>query len=648
MPIKKDLSAINHNSYRPEIDGLRAIAVLLVVLFHAFPNKLTGGFVGVDVFFVISGYLITSIILKEIESNKFTIIGFYKKRINRIYPALIFVLLISIVVSKVILFKAEIEDFNLSVFFSTIFLANIFFSRTLNYFDNTADDHPLLHLWSLGVEEQFYILWPLLLIFIAPRKFAFSIKVISYILAFSFVLNVYFVSKYQSDVFYLPFTRLWELGFGSLCAFASLNGIKNRLNPKFSLLSTADLFVLFGLLIIISSAITIKTTNAFPGWFALFPVVGSGLVLVYGKFSRFASTVLANKVLVFLGLISYPLYLWHWPILAFGHIHFGYLMDKNIKLILLLVSLLLATITYYFIENPIRYKINNSRKSAYLFLALLCLGLYSLYSYNSLKISNKTQNDTFVSDYKDYVALNQWTVKNRTYCGYIDYKGVFVENLPKECVQVNLKKSIMLWGDSHAFQLYYGLNEQLGYRFQLNQLTSSGCRPFIGISQNGDSINCQRSNEYAISKIKQAKPDTIIIAQKDMHDKTDWSQLSGQLKKIGVKRVILVGPVPQWNQNLYRYIAKNYNDISLAPQFINSKVQNKDIIQLDKYLKNKYKNDASIEYISLIDLLCTESQGCMAFIKGSDGEELTTFDYGHLGLKTSSFVSKFIADIVSK
>jgi peptidoglycan/LPS O-acetylase OafA/YrhL len=646
--LNKLFSTVQGNTfYRPDIDGLRAIAVLLVVLFHAFPNKLTGGFVGVDIFFVISGYLISSIILKEIAGNKFTILGFYKKRINRIYPALIFVLAISIVISKAVLFKAEMADFNLSVFFSTIFLANIFFLNTLNYFDNSAENHPLLHLWSLGVEEQFYIFWPLLLILIARKKTLFSINIVFGLLLVSFVLNVFFISKYQSNVFYLPFTRLWELGFGSLCAFVTRAGFQNHVKQRFKFISDADLIVGIGLLLILLGELIVKPSSLFPGWYALLPVLGSGLLLVYGDKSKFASLLLANKLFVFIGLISYPLYLWHWPILSFGHIHFGYLMVGSTKVVLVALSFVLATITYFLVEQPLRFKINHRFKSAILFGSLIIIGLYSLINYQAIVTSKQTVIDQFVSFNKDYVAINDYVAKNRLHCGFIDQKGAFSENLPSDCLVLNEKKAVLIWGDSHGYQLFYGLNRHLDETYQLNQLTSSGCHPYIGANQPNASPNCLLANKRSLQLIESSKPNTVIIAQKDEHDLTDWTLVSKELMARGVKHVVLLGPVPQWNQYLYRYLAKSFTNLENMPNSLSGSIQNKQIIALDKSLKAKYGHADSLQYISMIDLLCAQNRECLTFVEDEQNhKELVTFDYGHLGLKASDKVGKSISSLI--
>ncbi|MFD1121331.1 acyltransferase family protein [Methylophilus flavus] len=633
--------------YRPEIDGLRAIAVMLVVLFHAFPTRIAGGFIGVDIFFVISGYLISNIILNEISKGNFTILGFYKKRINRIYPALAFVLLTCVLVSKFLLFKAEIAEFDLSVFFSTIFSANLYFLKTLNYFDNSAENHPLLHLWSLGVEEQFYIFWPFLLLYAAKKTNSFAIKAITLVLAVSFLLNILFVAQYQSNVFYLPFTRFWELGFGSLCALVTRTNIHKYPIKIFNCKVNSDFLTMLGLLFIIVCELLIQPTSLFPGWFAVLPVLGSGLILTYGESSNFAKKILANRLFVFVGLISYPLYLWHWPILSFSHIYLGYLMVGYVKVFLVFLSFLFAIVTYYLIEIPLRYKITHNLKPLFLFILLLLIGFYSLVSYQNISSSKLTEYDEFVSFYKGYVGNTDYVNKNRVYCSYIDQNGSFEENIPSSCIIKDAKNLIVLWGDSHAYQLFSGLEKNLDSKFSLSQLTSSGCHPSIKLQGSSNSINCNKANEKALDVIRASKPGIVVLAQRDSHDSTDWNSLAVELKNLGVKRVILLGPVPQWNQYLYRFLAKNYTTLNDIPPYIGGKVLNQAILELDISLKKKYSQSTALEYISLVDLFCEPKLGCLSFVKDSS-VELTTFDYGHLGLSASEMVAKKITQSIDK
>lgn len=635
------------SSYRPHIDGLRAIAVMLVILFHAFPNRIAGGFIGVDIFFVISGYLISGIILKEIETGKFTIIGFYKKRINRIFPALLIVLLLCLAFSKVLMFKTEAAEFNLSVFFSTTFLANIFFLNTLDYFDNTAEDHPLLHFWSLGVEEQFYIFWPLLLLFVTQKKNVTALRIIIILLAVSFLLNISLISKYPSHVFYSPMTRLWELGFGSFCAYHASLVERNKLKESFSFIYRNEFLVAMGLLLILYCELIVTTTSEFPGWYAVLPVVGSGLILLYGDKSKLAGVILANPILVFIGLISYPLYLWHWPLLSFSHIYLGYLVTSYFKLTLIFASVLLAILTYYLIEVPVRFNIKHSLKPWVLLACLFIIGAYSLLNYQYIVKSGLTESDNFVNSYKHYVANTEFVKKNRVDCGYINTNGTLRETLPADCIN-QAPISVLLWGDSHAYQFYYGLNKNFSDQYHLSQVASSGCRPFVpGQLTSTQNSNCSLANKRALEIIRNTKPDIVLLAQKDGHEETDWNAIAVKLKQIGVDRVVLLGPVPQWNEYLYRYLAKKYGTSNEFPQYLNGGLLNKQIFNTDLALKELYVT-SNIDYISLISMLCKGNGECLTYIQNdNEQKELTTFDYGHLTLSASNHLGGKIAKMIS-
>lgn len=651
MNFRKWFSPLAGNtSYLPHIDGLRAIAVMLVVLFHAFPNHLPGGFIGVDIFFVISGYLISGIIIKEINAGKFTVLGFYQKRINRIFPALIFVLLVCIFFSKKLMFKSEIEEFNLSIIFSTTFLANIFFLNTLNYFDNTAEDHPLLHFWSLGVEEQFYIFWPLLLIFVAKKNSIMTLRIMISILIISFLLNILLVTKNQSHVFYSPITRIWELGFGSLCAYYQLNNKEGILKQKFTFKYDSDLLTLLGLLLIIYCESIITSSSVFPGWIAVLPVLGAGLILMYGAKSVFVGKLLSFPLLVFIGLISYPLYLWHWPLLSFSHIYQGYLITSNLKLGLVIASILLAIITYYLIEVPLRFKLKHQLKPAFLLVGLFGIGVYSLLNYYQLKNTTPTEMDKLVSFYKNYVDTTEFVKNNRVDCGYINTNGTVRDSLPKDCAEKNSQgNSIFLWGDSHAYQFYYGLNKSIAGKYNLSQVASSGCDPFDPDNHKlKPAIKCIIANKKALEIIRSTRPRVVLLAQKDGHLNTDWDALANLLISIGVQKIILLGPVPQWNEYLYRYLAKKYEAIKDFPEYLDGDLLNKRLLYSDDILKQRLST-GKIQYISLIDMLCINHTSCLTYYLSDNGEkELTSFDYGHLTLGTSQRIGKDLVKIVSE
>src|SRR6202140_231157 len=317
--------------YRPDIDGLRAIAVMLVVNFHAFPEAMPCGFIGVDIFFVISGFLITGIIARELDQKPFSLLGFYNRRIRRIFPALIVVLCVTLVLGWLWVLPAAYAQLSSDVFASAAFFSNIALLLQSGYFDIESGKKPLLHLWSLGIEEQFYLFWPLLLMLAARLRLGI-LAVASVIALASFVLNVALIGSNPVATFYLPFTRAWELlaGAALACGWNQINQTGTASNLRATI----------GLLLIATAAGVLDTKSAFPGWWAVLPVAGAALLLS-APAAWFCRTLLASRPLVWIGLISYPLYLWHWPLLVFlGIIKFGPLTLNERELILLASTLL--------------------------------------------------------------------------------------------------------------------------------------------------------------------------------------------------------------------------------------------------------------------------------------------------------------------
>jgi peptidoglycan/LPS O-acetylase OafA/YrhL len=341
-------TASQSSKYRPEIDGLRAIAVVSVLLFHAFPKRFPSGFIGVDIFFVISGFLITSIILEKVSEGTFSYLDFYSRRIKRIFPALLLVLTVTLVCSWYILLPDEFKQVSGHVAAGASFLANFAFWRESGYFDTAADTKPLLHLWSLAVEEQFYILWPVLisLLFAKSRK---SFLIVASALGVLSFLGSLYLSKYSpTAAFYSPWSRFWELCVGGLLAAVprTPQGLGNRASNIKGWLGAA---MLIGGFVLISKA------DAFPGWVALMPVLGSALLISAGPEAAFCKYVLSNRLVVFVGLISYPLYLWHWPLLILPKIAIGENLSNVAKLGSLGASVVLAVCTYYFAEGKLRH-----------------------------------------------------------------------------------------------------------------------------------------------------------------------------------------------------------------------------------------------------------------------------------------------------
>lgn len=380
-----------HIRYRPDIDGLRAVAVLAIVWYHAFPSRLPGGFVGVDVFFVISGFLISSIILKGIENGTFSYADFYARRIRRIFPALIVVLLATMALGWWILLPDEYRQLGRHVAAGALFASNIQLWSEAGYFEAAAQLKPLIHLWSLGVEEQFYIVWPLCLALIWRLRRG-RLALIGVVAGASFLLNLALIERAPGATFYLPVTRLWELLIGALMAAASLRG--DLVSAAFGRLSspwhryvgaTRNVLAGVGATLIAAALVTFDGDLAFPGWFALLPTTGAALIIAAGPEAVLNRRVLSMRLAVFIGLISYPLYLWHWPLLSFLSI-LGF--DNTVfagmaRVGGVALAGLAAFLTYRFWELPLRRRVGVTRVALRLAMGLsvaASCGLIVLYA----------------------------------------------------------------------------------------------------------------------------------------------------------------------------------------------------------------------------------------------------------------------------
>ncbi len=362
---------LSHPNYRPDIDGLRAVAVLAVVGFHAFPSWLMGGFVGVDVFFVISGYLISTIIFNNLDKGTFSFSEFYARRIMRIFPALILVLFACLAFGWFALLSDEFNQLGKHIAAGTGFVSNLVLWRESGYFDNSSETKPLLHLWSLGIEEQFYIVWPLVLWFAWKRKFnLLTITVL--VTIFSFLLNIKGIKQDAVATFYSPQTRFWELLCGSLLAWFTIykkgvfDDLKNKIDSLLVFVvyrdksendgkTLANVLSFVGLFLLVYGFSRFNKELRFPGMWALAPVLGTVLIINADTKAWINRIILSNKVAVWFGLISFPLYLWHWPLLSFATIVEGKVPSLSIRITAVLFSVLLAWLTVKWIEKPFRF-----------------------------------------------------------------------------------------------------------------------------------------------------------------------------------------------------------------------------------------------------------------------------------------------------
>ncbi len=338
------------SGYRIDIDGLRGLAILAVVAFHAFPKLVRGGFAGVDVFFVISGYLISRIIIEKLNDGSFSFSDFYARRIKRIFPALILVLASCLVLGWFALLSDEYRLLGRHISAGAGFVSNLVYWSEAGYFDKSADTKPLLHLWSLSIEEQFYMLWPLLVWLAWKCRFNIFMVAAAVIFA-SFLFNIHGVKVDTNAAFYSPQTRFWELLIGSLIATFFI--YRKKTEKEFKTL--CDGLSMVGLLLLVLGFVLMHKGLAFPGFWALVPVLGSALIISAGSNAWVNRKILSNKVVVWFGSISYPLYLWHWPLLSFAMICESEVPSSQIRFMILVLSTALAWLTCKFVEMPIRF-----------------------------------------------------------------------------------------------------------------------------------------------------------------------------------------------------------------------------------------------------------------------------------------------------
>lgn len=483
-------------TYRPEIDGLRAIAVLAVVVFHAFPAALPGGFVGVDVFFVISGFLITSILLHESQGGSISIAGFYARRIVRIFPALVLVLLACFLVGWNVLFAAEYKALGKHILGGTTFVSNIMLWTEAGYFDNASELKPLLHLWSLGIEEQFYIVWPVLMLGLVrmPRR---AITLTLCALLASLVWACYWVFEDRTHAFYSPLARAWELLAGALLAWAQfarpgvLAPLRHRLLPW------------LGLVMILASAMWLSERNTFPGAWAAVPVLGTCLLLVPVPGAAVHVRLLSHPWMVNIGLISYPLYLWHWPLLSFANILEGQYPSAYVRAGLVLLTFVLAALTYHGVEKPIR-RLPRKFSVGVLLVLMVVLGVLgkNVYDRDGLERIRHKKLITLSPEVKqDFVEWEDTGLLPQVQCAQpFQFPG------SKICLTTHPDRAptAAVIGDSHAFHAYWGLSRSLDRQGKnLILLGRGACLPFVDYRRGADTDRCQPHINETLAWVRQ-------------------------------------------------------------------------------------------------------------------------------------------------
>lgn len=488
-----------HNDYRADIDGLRAIAVLSVVVFHAFPAVIPSGFIGVDIFFVISGFLISTIIFNGLATGRFSFVDFYSRRIKRIFPALLLVLVCSFVIGWFVLLPQELKQLGKHIAAGAGFGSNFVLLSESGYFDKLSDAKPLLHLWSLGIEEQFYLVWPLVL-YLAWKKKKDFLVIITILIVMSFILNVSRIHHHAVSVFYEPQSRFWELLIGSALAYLMLQKSTFSSWLHAENLVQRNLLSLCGVVLLSVGFFLLTKDKRFPGWWALLPTLGTACIIAAGQQAWFNRKVLAQPVLVWIGLISFPLYLWHWPLLSFARIMQSEVPSMEIRLAAIALTVLLAWLTFILIEKRVRYQKSKTFTTA----LLVMMAITGLLGYNAYS----RDGYSFRAGIKKLEQQNNgfnWDDLKK-------YAPAAINDPP------HFKRDVMLIGDSHAQAIFGGLSELFKqHQTRLQLRAGAACPPFydLTVQHIGHQEECKDAmNGYLDAVINDASIKTVILTSR--------------------------------------------------------------------------------------------------------------------------------------
>ena len=536
--------------YRADIDGLRAIAVLLVLFYHAGFKIISGGFIGVDVFFVISGFLITSIIKEEIENKEFRLSSFYIRRVKRILPSFYLVVFTTLFLGFFLLLPSDFVNLSKSTLASSLFMANIYFWKvTGGYFNSNADEMPLLHIWSLSVEEQFYFIWPLFLIFALSNNLKRNLVLwVIAIIVFLFLFSEWVaINKPNAAYYFLP-TRAGELLIGAVLAIAMSSGFRAKKNLE-------GLISMVGIFLILFSAFVMSESSTFPGVNSFYPCLGAALVILSGaNNSTFLCRLLSSKLFVFIGLISYPMYLWHWPIIAYLN-YLNYELNYFLGFAVIVLTIILATLTWVFVEKKVR-KVKLSHFSALTYV--LSTPLIIVIGFSLLVINNdgfEKRLNTNPHYFKVKNTLEMPTFSNG-WCYQTDSSVDFKDSISCSLGSNKASSKALFIGDSHAGH-YQHLIDHVGKETGLNISTfiTSNCFPSLYTSNSsnlgGNPVLCKTFRNEIKRKVETEDIDLIFLAAR-WDANTKWlyeTKEALDLFSSRVTRVIILPQIPSYIEN---------------------------------------------------------------------------------------------------
>ncbi len=621
----------NQGTYRPEIDGLRALAVGLVMLFHAFPMLAPGGFVGVDVFFVISGYLITGILLREMREERYSLIGFYARRFRRIMPALIVVLGATWIAGRVDLLAGQFANLGKYIAAAAGFVSNIVLWTEAGYFDTAATYKPLLHLWSLGVEEQFYLVWPLLLALSFRR--GWTAGCIAVLLVASFVVNVATIGQHPAAAFYLLPARFWELLIGGALAYREFSGAATRQLPNVK--------AWVGVALIVGSAYALDPKSVFPGWNAVVPVLGSALLISAGSAAWVNRRILSSRVAVWTGLISYPLYLWHWPLLSIAHMHNDAVPAAGIRAGLMVAAVVLAWLTYRFVEKPIQRGTVNAgpvRLVTGSVAAMLVVGAVGAFTLHGHLMNEPQRQGLALMAYRSHDALRDRD--GLSVCFLQPHQPA--TDFDEQCYAPTKGPTIMVVGDSFARRLYHGLREYFhGQPVFFRRLNASSCPPIEDIHRE-NAPNCPSIVEFEIEKVRELKPDVLVLQaiwySDNGRDPDFFRKLESTIARFrdaGAKNIVVTGQLPLWLPTLPEMVEREYLRRGVTiPKWSREGIP-AGMFTIDPGMEKNLAGKG-VTFVPMMGDWCN-ADGCPVYVGPDLSRDLIAFDAGHLTDSGSDF-----------
>jgi peptidoglycan/LPS O-acetylase OafA/YrhL len=612
--------------YRPDIDGLRAVAVLAVMIYHL--GKIArGGFVGVDVFFVISGFLITSIILEDMANGQFTLANFYERRIRRILPALIACLVGTTIAAYFALYPAEFVALENGILAAAFFLANQFYANATGYFRPAAGTMPLIHTWSLAVEEQFYLLFPLALLLLARWSRTVAIWVLGIAALASFGWCEYLTRTQSNGAYYFLATRGWELILGSLLAMGAVPEVKSK--------GVREVLSFLGFAAILFAAFRFNKNTPFPGYWTLLPCLGAAAIIHLGRQQdTFVARLLSTRALVGLGLISYSLYLWHLPIITFYHLEVATQAPYWAQGVLAAASLAAAYLSWRYIEQPFRKKRVAGERRQLFTTAALSVGAVAAMA--TIIILGDGWKDRYPPEVRELAAFKyDPTVAFRDGdCFFSRRATTHSQFAQSHCLAMSPeKKNVLIVGDSHAAHLWEGLSKTFP-DVNFLQATASGCSPSL---IHGGSRRCSETMKAVFTDFLPGKQlDAVVVAMN--WTGSDEQEILGRIEELRphTSSIYVFGPIQSYSRPLPRLltIGALHHDPGLVQKALVAKEFK---IEADF---RAFFADKGVHYVSIIDALCPNGS-CITH--DEQGVPLQ-FDRAHLTASGSRLLVRKLAN----